>query len=65
MTHIQVIAVVIVRKPWVLAVSASTDSTAYSRTNGRPISRPTRAMRNRPRLLSGCSQRSSTLSGTR
>ena len=64
-THIQVIAVVIVWKPWVFAVSASTDATAYSRTNGRPISSPTSAMRNSPRLLSGCSQRSRTSSGTR
>ena len=50
--------------PSVFAVSASTEAAAYSRTNGRPISSPISAIRNSPRLLSGCSHRSSTSLGT-
>jgi hypothetical protein len=62
-THIHVIAVVMTRKPSLLAVASSTEATAYSRTNGLPASTPTRTIRNRPALLSGCSQRSRKSSG--
>ena len=63
-THIQVIASVTDLKPSLRAVASSTESSAYSRTNGCPISTPTSAIRNSPALLSGCSQRSNTSVGT-
>ena len=55
-TQIQVNTVVIRRNRSVLTTSAGCSAAANSRTNGLPISTPTRATRKIPALLSGCIQ---------